>query len=238
VLFLDGVLNIMKPRKKMFEVLGEEMAKGRLLARRFLFWASLMLWVFFLGVLVLSFTPVTGYLLKPLTMKEEIRPVDAIVVLGGGVNQGRYLTSESSHRLVRGVQLYHEGKAQKIIFSGGFSQRGGVTEGAVLAQEARRMQVPSENILIEKNSRRTHEQAVETKKITNPLRWKSVILVTSYSHMKRAVLCFEQAGFKVYPAPADPLERYAAGPIERLDLFGKILHEYGAMIYYRIKGWI
>ena len=100
------------------------------------------------------------------------------------------------------------------------------------------MQIPSENILIEKNSRRTHEQAMETKKIADPLRWKSLILVTSFSHMKRAVLCFEQAGFKVYPAAADPLERYATGPIERLDLFGKILHEYGAMVYYRIKGWI
>ena len=214
------------------------MAKGKSLGRRFLFWASLVLWAFFLGVLVIAFTPVTGYLLKALAMKEEIRHADAIVVLGGGVNPGRYLTLSSSHRLVRGVQLYHEGKAQKIIFSGGFSQEGGVAEGAVLAQEARRMQIQSENILIEKNSRRTHEQAVETKKITDPQRWKSIILVTSYIHMKRALLCFEQAGFKVYPAPADPLERYASAPLERLDLFGKLVHEYGGMIYYRIKGWI
>ena len=214
------------------------MAKGRSLWRRFLFWANLLLWAFFLAGLGIAFTPVTGYLLKALAMKEEIRHADAIVVLGGGVNQGRYLTISSSHRLIRGVQLYHEGKAQKIIFSGGFSQEGGVAEGAVLAQEARRMQVPSENILIEKNSRRTHEQAVETKKILEPMRWKSIILVTSYAHMKRALLCFEQAGLKVYPAPADPVERYAAGPMERLDLFAKILHEYGGMIYYRMKGWI
>jgi uncharacterized SAM-binding protein YcdF (DUF218 family) len=214
------------------------MAKGRSFWRRFLFWANLALWVSFLGFLVVAFTPVTAYLLKALAMKEEIRHADAIVVLGGGVNRGRYLTLSSSHRLVRGVQLYHEGKAQKIIFSGGVSPNTGVAEGAVLAQEARRMLVPSENIIIEKNSRRTYEQAVETKKITDPLRWKSIILVTSYPHMKRAVLCFEQAGFKVYPAPADPVERYAAGPLERLDLFGRILHEYGAMIYYRIKGWI
>jgi len=214
------------------------MAKGRSFWRRFLFWANLALWVSFLGFLVVAFTPVTAYLLKALAMKEEIRHADAIVVLGGGVNRGRYLTLSSSHRLVRGVQLYHEGRAQKIIFSGGVSPNTGVAEGAVLAQEARRMLVPSENIIIEKNSRRTYEQAVETKKITDPLRWKSIILVTSYPHMKRAVLCFEQAGFKVYPAPADPLERYATGPIERLDLFGKILHEYGAIIYYRSKGWI
>jgi uncharacterized SAM-binding protein YcdF (DUF218 family) len=227
----------MKPRRRIgFQ--GEEMAKGRSLWRRFLFWANLLLWAFFLAGLGIAFTPVTGYLLKALAMKEEIRHADAIVVLGGGVNRGRYLTLSSSHRLVRGVQLYHEGKAQKIIFSGGVSPKAGVAEGAVLAQEARRMLIPPENILIEKNSRRTYEQAVETKKILEPMRWKSIILVTSYAHMKRALLCFEQAGFKVYPAPADPVERYAAGPIERLDLVGIIAREYGAMIYYRIKGWI
>jgi uncharacterized SAM-binding protein YcdF (DUF218 family) len=214
------------------------MAKGKPFGQRIIFWASLALWVFFLGGLVIAFTPVTGYLLKALAMKEEIRHADAIVVLGGGVNRGRYLTLSSSHRLVRGVQLYHEGKAQKIVFSGGLSQKAGVAEGAVLAQEARRMQVPLENILTEKNSQRTHEQAIETKKILDPLRWKSIILVTSYTHMKRAVLCFEQAGFKVYPASADPVERYASGPLERIDLFGEIIHEYGGMIYYRVKGWI
>ncbi|MBP1716019.1 MAG: hypothetical protein H6Q42_4222, partial [Deltaproteobacteria bacterium] len=32
--------------------------------------------------------------------------------------------------------------------------------------------------------------------------------------------------------------RYASAPMERLDLFGKLVHEYGGMIYYRIKGWI
>ncbi len=231
------ILTIIKPRKRI-GFPGEKMAKGKSLGRRLLFWANLLLWVAFLGVLAVAFTPVTGYLLKALAMKEEIRHADAIVVLGGGVNRGRYLTLTSSHRLVRGIQLYHEGKAQKIIFSGGVSQKAGVAEGTVLAQEARRLQVASENMLIEKNSRRTHDQAVETKKITDPLRWKSIILVTSYAHMKRAVLCFEQAGFKVYPAPADPVERYAVGPLERLDLFGKILHEYSGMIYYRIKGWI
>jgi uncharacterized SAM-binding protein YcdF (DUF218 family) len=214
------------------------MAKGKSFGKRILFWASLLLWIFFLGALAIAFTPVTGYLLKALAMKEEIRHADAIVVLGGGVNRGRYLTLSSAHRLVRGVQLYHEGKAEKIIFSGGVAPQAGVAEGIVLSQEARRLRVAPENILIEKNSRRTHEQAVEIKKIMEPLRWKSIILVTSHSHMKRALLCFEQAGFKVYPAPADPVERYAAGPLERVDLFAKILHEYGGMVYYRIRGWI
>jgi uncharacterized SAM-binding protein YcdF (DUF218 family) len=214
------------------------MAKGKFWGRRFFFAGSLLLWIFFGAILILAFTPLTRYLLKPLLIKEDLRQADVIVVLGGGIDKGRYLTLVSSHRLVRGTQLYYEGMAKKIIFSGGVPPHVGVAEGAVLAQEARRLNIAPEDILIEKKSRRTYEQAVEIKKITEPRRWKSLLLVTSCSHMKRAVHVFEQAGFKVYPAPTDPLEKYAHRPLDRLVLFGRIVHEYGAMIYYWGRGWI
>jgi len=214
------------------------MAKVKAVSRRFIFTVNLLLWIIFLIVLIIAFTPVTAYMLRPLLMKEEIRKADAIVVLGGGIDRGRYLTLESSHRLVRGAQLYHEGMAPKIIFSGGPSPQVGVAEGAVLAQEARRLKIPPEDIIIENKSRRTYEQAVEIKKIADSHRWKSLLLVTSCTHMKRAVHAFEQAQFKVYPAPADPLEKYAQGALNRLALCGRIIHEYGGMIYDWIKGWI
>jgi uncharacterized SAM-binding protein YcdF (DUF218 family) len=214
------------------------MAKVKDMGRKIFFTVNLLLWITVFAVLLLAFTPVTGYMLKPLLIKEEIRKADAIVVLGGGVDRGRYLTFESSHRLIRGVQLYHEGMAPKIIFSGGVSPKSGVAEGAVLAQEARRLKIPPEDIVMENKSGRTHEQAEEIKKIADSRRWKSILLVTSCVHMKRAVHAFEQAKFKVYPAPADPLEKYVHGPMDRLVLFGKIIYEYGGMIYYRIKGWI
>jgi hypothetical protein len=54
--------------------------------------------------------------------------------------------------------------------------------------------------------------------------------------MKRSLMAFEYAGFKVYPAPADPYEKYADGPLERLRLFNELMHEYGGIIYYKIKG--
>ncbi len=214
------------------------MGKVKAFGQRFFFTASLLLWILFAGVLLIAFTPLTEYMLKPLLIKAEVRKADAIVVLGGGVDRGRYLTLESSHRLVRGVQLYSEGMAPKIVFSGGVVPKAGVAEGAVLAQEAKRLSVPTDHIIIENKSRRTHEQAEEIKKIAESRRWKSLLLVTSCTHMKRSVYAFEQAGFKVYPAPADPLEKYAQGPLDRLALSGRIIHEYGGMIYYRIKGWI
>jgi uncharacterized SAM-binding protein YcdF (DUF218 family) len=214
------------------------MAKSRSWGRKFLFLLHLMLWLSLLVTLVIAYTPFTRYMLGPLTVLEEVRETDLIVVLGGGVNQGRYLSLVSSQRLVRGIQLYFDGKAKKILFSGGVVGQATVSEAAVMAQEARRLRVPAEGILQEKKAKNTHEQAVEVKKIADSLQVKSILLVTSFSHMKRSLMAFEHAGFKVYPAFADPNEKYADSALGRLGLFPRLVHEYGGIVYYKIKGWI
>jgi len=213
-------------------------AKERSWGRRIIFAFNLILWLAFFIILVIVCTPLTGYMLKPLSVKEDIRNADVIVVLGGGIDTGRYLTLGSSHRLLRGAQLYFEGKAKKILVSGGDPEKMGVAEAMVMAQEARRLNISTQDIIMEKRSHRTHEQAGEIKKIAESQRWKSLILVTSFSHMKRSLMAFERAGFKVYPAPADPYEKYVDDPLGRLRLFKLIIHEYGGIIYYKIKGWI
>ena len=214
------------------------MAIGRSFGRRIISILNLFLWLAFLAVLVIAFTPLTRYMLKPLEVKEDIRKADVIVVLCGGIDKGRYLSRVSSQRMVRGAQLYFEGKAKKILFSGGIPPKKGVAEAAVMAQEAKRLNIPAEDILVEKRSQSTHEKVVEVKKMTEALRWKSLILVTSYSKMKRSLMAFEYAGFKVYPAPADPHEKYADGPLERISLFRELIHEYVGIIYYKIRRWI
>lgn len=214
------------------------MAVGRSFGRRIVSTLNLILWLAFLIILVIAFTPLTGYMVKPLEVKEDIRKADVIVVLSGGIDKGRYLSLASSQRMVRGAQLYFEGRAKKILFSGGIPPKNGVAEAAVMAQEAKRLNIPAEDILVEKRSQSTHEKVVEVKKMTEALRWKSLILVTSYSKMKRSLMAFEYAGFKVYPAPADPHEKYADGPLERISLFRELIHEYVGIIYYKIRRWI
>jgi uncharacterized SAM-binding protein YcdF (DUF218 family) len=189
-------------------------------------------------ILAVAYSPLNGYMIKPLAVKEDIRNADVIVVLGGGIDEGRYLSLISSHRLLRGAQLYFEGRAKKLIVSGGDPRKVGVAEATVMGQEARRLNIAAGDLIMEKRSRRTHEQAEEIKKISKTQNWKSILLVTSFSHMKRSLMVFEQAGFKVYPAPADPYEKYTRDFLGNLQLFKLLLHEYLGIIYYRIKGWI
>jgi len=214
------------------------MAKKRFPGSSLLFCISIGLWIALFFVLAIAFTPLTHFMLRPLTIQEEIKDADLVVVLGGGVDQGRYLTLVSSHRMVRGIQLYFEGRARKILFSGGIASGATVSEAAVMNQEAGRLRVPPEDILLEKKSKNTHDQAVEIKKMAEPLQMNSILLVTSLSHMKRALMAFEHVGFKVYPAFADPHERYTDDPLGRLCLFPKLVHEYGGIVYYKVRGWI
>lgn len=214
------------------------MAKERSLFEKFFFALNLLLWLAFLGILVISFTPLLELMLKPLHIKEDIRQADVIVVLGGGLDRGRFLTQQSALRFLRGVQLYYAGRAPKILFSGGDASQVGVAEALVLAQEARRLKIPEQDIIVEKLAANTRQQALEVKKMADRNRWQSLLLVTSYLHMKRALFSFENLGFKVYPAPAPPFEKYVTNPLHRLQVFINLIREYGAIIYYKFRGWI
>ena len=82
------------------------MAMGRSFGKRIVSTLNLILWLAFLTVLVIAYTPLTAYMLKPLEVKEDIRKADVIVVLSGGIDKGRYLSLVSSHRMVRGAFVF------------------------------------------------------------------------------------------------------------------------------------
>ncbi len=104
--------------------------------------------------------------------------------------------------------------------------------------------VPRQRVEFESRSRTTKENALFAKDFIKPKNGENWILLTSAFHMPRAVLCFEKAGMKVVPVPADYLtypERL--GP-HRLDAANQIrflnvaVHEYIGLLSYWLAGWI
>jgi uncharacterized SAM-binding protein YcdF (DUF218 family) len=226
------------PYNKNFSGWENRMGKEKSFSRRIASSINFLLWLAFLFTLVVVFTPLTQYMLRPFQVEEELRQADVIVVIPGGIDSGFYLQHDSARRLMRGVQLYHAGWSSKIYFPGGRSSKNNISEAMVMAQEARRLKVPSEDILLDSQSPRLVEQARKCKKIVRSLGGESLLLVTSYLQMKRTLLVFENLGFKVYPASADPCEKYVDDPLGRLALFPKLLQEYVNLIYYKIRGWV
>jgi uncharacterized SAM-binding protein YcdF (DUF218 family) len=117
-----------------------------------------------------------------LSPQNPLEKVDAIVVVSGG---------DTDSRITEGVRLYEQGWAPKIIFSGAAAE-GDVSNALAMARIAIVAGVPKENIILEENSKTTAENAKFTAKIVHEMDIKSIILVTSPYHQRRASNLFHK----------------------------------------------
>ena len=131
---------------------------------------------------------------------------DAIVVLGGGVDGKGSLRpttepgSNSRNRTTCGADLYQQGYAPTLVLTGGDTSVFGTgpQEAVEMKRWALRLGVPESATMIDTEARNTYENATGTKRLLGPA---SILLVTSASHLPRAVPVFTKQGFRVTPAP-------------------------------------
>ncbi len=159
---------------------------------------------------LVSFQPFTSWLLIDLERQHQGfipngKPVDYIIVLGHGhvVDAQIPLTSELSRtalmRLIEGIRIHMMYPASTLILSGyggGFE----VSHARMLARVAMSMGVNSNNILLLETAKDTREEAEQAAKVVNK---KDLVLVTSASHMDRALFEFHQMGLQPTPAPTN-----------------------------------
>lgn len=107
--------------------------------------------------------------------------VDAVVAISGG---------DTAARAKEAINLYQNGWAKFIVFSGAAQDKTGPSNAAVMKEIALSEGVPSGNILIDEYSENTKQNAENTKTIFDEYNIKSVILVTSGYHQRRANLEF------------------------------------------------
>ena len=100
------------------------------------------------------------------------------------------------YRLPKAVELYKQGRAGKIIFSGGVKWNGSVwTEAELLKREAIALNVPEDDILVEDKSLHTVENVIASLLIMNreiPLyKMRRILVVTTSYHMRRLHLSMQ-----------------------------------------------
>ncbi len=102
------------------------------------------------------------------------------------------------------------GKANWFIFTGGSARiiAKEKHEGDFLKDYLYLMGINKDSLLIEWQSRNTHENATETLKMLKEKHIENgnFLLVTSGYHMKRAISCFTKEGMNVHPYKTDPLQ--------------------------------
>lgn len=192
----------------------------------------------------------------------ELPQAEAIVLLGGGTRPRlppRPISemNEAGERMVYAARLFHQGKAPRIVISGGVIDLYGtaVPETEAMRELLVALGVPDEAIIDEDRSRNTYENAVYVREILVELGVNDVLLVTSALHMPRSVAIFVKQGIAVTPAPVDfwttwsepgrTVPRNWAGTLlkfipsaEYLDLSTRVLREVVGMIVYRLRGWL
>jgi uncharacterized SAM-binding protein YcdF (DUF218 family) len=219
-----------------------------------------------IGILImslLSFQPIPNALLgflehkhPAILMKESFKTSTVvveqipkwIVVLGGGTDSdpslpaNSQLSSGSVVRLIEAIRIHRMYPQAKILIAGG-ALYDRYADSEVMAKVAYELGVTKENIVLISDAKDTKDQACQVKSIIG----KDLhIIVTSASHMPRAVTLFRKLGMSPIPAPTDfwvkRKETIAPGnffpsaiSLRKLE---KAFHEYIGIIWAKIRNQI
>jgi uncharacterized SAM-binding protein YcdF (DUF218 family) len=138
-------------------------------------------------------------------LDEKARQARWIVVLGGGhsidasLPPNTELSEMTLARLIEGLRLKKQLPQAKVVLSGGFGTAG-VTHADLLAGTALALGFPREDLVLEK---RTWDTADEARLIGATVGADPFILVSSASHLPRAVSLFRKQGKEPLPSPTD-----------------------------------
>ncbi len=135
------------------------------------------------------------------------------MVLGGGTSSDpdippvSRLSESSLAHLIEGMRLHRQLPTSKIILSGG-RVFGTGSDAEAMRDLAIQLGVAPENLIDEASSSDTESQAQNVGKIVGG---DAFLLVTSASHMPRAMALFTKAGMNPVPAPTHYLSHANQG---------------------------
>jgi uncharacterized SAM-binding protein YcdF (DUF218 family) len=209
-----------------------------------------------IGFLLLAVAPIGPAMMlvleqrfpRPSTLPDRI---DGILVLGGAVDPrlslsyGETVFGSSVGRVLAGVALARRHPEAKLALIGGEGDffPVGFAESRATSSFVVEEGIPATRIILEEQSRSTHENAVYGKELIRPKPSEKWILVTSAYHMPRAIASFRAVDWEVIPYPVDfrvdPKTGLRANfnlldGLSAATLAGK---EWAGLIAYRLLGW-
>lgn len=177
----------------------------------------------------------------------------ALVLLSGRVEtvrgwdgrKLRVLTRPCAARVLEAARVYELIAPEWVVSAGGLPNPAERVQPAAEVMRDRLIElgVPASRILVESASRDTHDEAVNVAAMLRNLEATQLVLVTSESHIARAMGAFRAQGLTPIAAPSpdpDHDRRWLArtAPSQHgLRFSGEILHELLGILYYRLRGW-
>lgn len=205
----------------------------------------------FSGFLLICSLPFPAQLLeKPLLIwadrladSAEIRNRDdapVIFVLGGGISSKTGMPSSYTlGRLDHGLHLLAKYPDAYLLFSDGGLKRENKTSWMANYLEA--CGVPKDRVLLENQALSTQQNMINGKKLllAKGLASRDILLVTSASHLPRAVLTARNYDLTVIPEPVREKSSLAFYPSwHSVSRLSAVLHEYMGISGYKLLGWL
>lgn len=227
-------------------------AKWRRLSRFFI-GAGFVLFILY------SFLPFSQALLRPL---ENYAPVPSqnmlaqaqgVIVLGGFTSDGLISAERDAPQLGRAAERFftaislHKKYPDKPIWFSGFSGKlrpQGWSEDIIVERLLTELQLPVTDFHFERQSRNTAQNAQFTYQQIKPEQNQKWVLVTSASHIMRADLAFQKAGWPPLILMPVDYQTYKENsplkfsPAKGFAMMRTVFHEYVGVLFYTLTGRI
>ncbi len=174
--------------------------------------AKTLLSVSWLLLVIFSLQPSADKLLIPFEQHYQTynddNPVEYIIVLGGQYTYNpewapsSNLGSNSLARVVEGIRQYRKQPNTKLVFTGGKAHNNSVSSAQVAANVAISLGVPEQSIIKIEDVYDTQQEANAIHHLVDK---KPFLLVTSASHLPRAMKFFQQQNMMPIAVPANQL---------------------------------
>lgn len=211
------------------------------LAKFFLSLASIAMFLF-------SYPPFANYLVQNLENQypkyDYKTEVKYILVLGSWhtTDLSQPLSSQIGNagikRDLEGVLIHKQTEGSKLIFTG-YEANTDTPTAVMNARLAEALGVKVEDMLINPNPRDTKEEAIFTKSVVGE---EPFVLVTSATHMPRAMKLFKSLGLNPIPAPTNFHKEEFLGYLRAPSIYSfyksqVAVHEYIGILWAMIKGY-
>jgi uncharacterized SAM-binding protein YcdF (DUF218 family)/glycosyltransferase involved in cell wall biosynthesis len=192
------------------------------------------------AVYLLAFqTNLLWWVAGPLNVSATPRSADAIVVFAGGVGESGKAGGGAQERLKKAVDLYKAGAADYLVLSSGYVYS--FREADVMRALAMDQGVPAGHIVVEERATNTYQNVTFVDQILKARRWRSILLVSSPYHMRRALLVWRKVDPDVVVIPTPPEQsQFYDHPRSgaTLEQVRGIAQEYLAILAYWRRGWV
>lgn len=184
---------------------------------------------------LVTVTPLDAWILHGLCPQWNDPHGEVLIVLGAD-SLPDMIGLSTYWRCVYAVRVWRQGGFQRIVVSGG-----GPPGGAAIADQMRNFVVsqgvPADRIMVERESRDTHENALFTTKLLVGTPGRKVLLTSDF-HTFRASRAFRKAGLNVQTRPIPDVAKLVDRWLYRWNLFVDLTTETVKAAYYFARGWI